>query len=145
MSDPNNQGDLAAAVDRLLAERLQTMNQGAVVTPAMQGANAAGGMPFNMPMMPGAMMQSATPSSIQARISVPLPDGRELSAYLTFPIPEQLANPSGIQQLAAMIAQTWPVQAYQPRQSGWGNGGGGGYSRGGRGGYGGGWNRGGRW
>lgn len=83
------------------------------------------------------------PAVLSVRIKIPLPDGRELGAYIDFDC-SGCPTPQHLQSLAAAIAQQWPVEAFQPRQQGgWGNQGGGGYNGGG--GYqGGGYNRGGR-
>ena len=91
--------------------------------------------PYPQPTPAPAPVTAPGLRAVLFRCSVPLPDGSELSAFLMFDA-EQCQHPQAIEQLGAYVAQTWPVQTYQPRQR---NGYGGGY----RGGYGGGGYRGG--
>lgn len=84
--------------------------------------------------------QPTLPSAISFRMKIPLPDGREVSAYIHFD-GSQCSTPQALQMLAHQVAMSWPIEAFMPRQQGgWGGGGGGyqggGYNRGG--GYGGG-------
>jgi len=103
-----------------VAPTLLGMTPASMMTPAM---------PMNSPM--------PQPIGVLVRAKVGLPDGREMPVYLQFPA-EVFQN---LPQFAAQIVQMLPVDAYQPRQNGFGNGGGngggwrGGNGWGGRGGY----------
>ena len=104
--------------------------------PAAPVAQPMMGMPMQPAMWPAAQMGGAlqAPTGVLFGVSIPLPDGREVSAYIQFGA-EHAQNPQALQMLASQVAQMWPVRAYQTKQQGWGNGGGAG------GGYNGGWNR----
>jgi hypothetical protein len=125
-------------LDQFLRERLA-----ALMPTAAAGLAGAPG-PYMQPGFGTALpAQVPAPSAILLRLSVPLPDGREASAYLAFDVPESLRHPAGVQQLVAALAATWPIQTFEPRGGGWGGGRGygtgwggprgNGYYRGGRG------------
>ncbi len=151
---PTETTDLAKTIDAMLAQRMAQLAPAPGGPPGLApqavaqqpiGFTPASGFapPVNngFTMAPaGGQQAMPLPTELHVRVSIPLPDGREVSGHLAFPIPAQYASPGGVQALAQAIAQAWPVQAFQPRQNGWGGQqGGGGYGgQGGGGGYGGG-------
>ena len=93
------------------------------VTFADQGLRPAASFAVPAPapaaMWPAGAMPTATPTptGVSVRISMPLPDGSEMSFDVSFG--PEYANPAGLQALAAqLLAAGWPVKTFRPRESG---------------------------
>lgn len=175
MSTGADQAAIDAAAKERLEAMLRQYQQQAGAAPVMGGGAMmpgqamapmapAGGMGFGMPTQPMGQMGPAqpmggmmpiggcgpmpNPTGISVPVTVPLPDGREVSCRVNFG-PEAIGNlPGLVAACAQMFGQYLQARApYRQNGGGWGNGGGGGgggWGNGGRGGYGGGYGRG-RW
>lgn len=153
---PATQDQINQALAHMLAQQVPQQPAPPAVPMQPQQPQMMPAMQMQQPMvmqpqmMPAGQMAGAAPApqAILFRMSIPLPDGTEASAYLSFPA-SSAPNPQALQMLAQQVAMAWPIATFQPRNRGWGNNGGGrgGWNgNGGGGGYGGGrggWRRGG--
>lgn len=110
-------------LSKLIAEQLQRQQAASPQSPPFQLPGAIPGM------MPGAVGMVAgpviggpmpQPTGVSVAVSVPLPDGREVSLRVHFG-PEAAAN---LQQFAALCAQMFGpyLAAKSPRYAGWNGG-----------------------
>lgn len=160
------QAAIDAAVNEKLAAMIRSYQQPAAsapqpmaLAPQQPAPMSAFGMPAPQPMgggfgMPAPQQPAAgmgmgmgmnpQPTGCSVPVTVPLPDGREVSCRVTF-------GPEAVQNLPAVVAACAQMfgdylQARAPYRRGWGNGGGGGGGGGwSNGGNRGGWQGRGRW
>lgn len=105
----------------------------ALPAPAMLPTSAFGAAPVWGAPAPQGVPQ---PTGVSFRVTLPLPDGSEIPADITFG--PEYANPAAMQNLAGqLLAAGWPVKVYRPRPQfggggGWNGGGGGSNFGGGR-------------
>lgn len=117
--------------------------QAALLALLSQAQQQPAGAGWQQPQMQLSAMPAVNGVAVPLKLQTPIGDVR---VYLQLG-PEAAANPQALQSAIQALANAGlPVDAWQPRDSGggngWGGNGGGGYS-GNRGGYGGGYNRGG--
>ena len=114
--------ELSKQVDDLLQQRLTAL-----------GLNPQAQPTAPMMITPGmqAPQPGATPTMLLLRIKIPTPGG-EAGGFVAFALSAN-ANPQTVQSIAQQACATWPIEVWQPRDRGWGNGGssygsGGGYN-----------------
>lgn len=149
----------AAELERAVANAVNARLSAAAPNPAPAPAAAPAGMmpaasfgsvvsgPWGapaMPMMPASSMASGSipqPTGIALKMKLQLPDGSAVPFDLQ--LPAEAANPQALQAIVMQMVQAgWPITVYEPRNNGFGRGGGfgggrgrwngGGYGRGGR-------------